>query len=63
MIIPIKKKVTGIHKSQMNRVRWVLVLECKHEVVWTTIGPRPALKAITCFECSAVDDKKNYGSN
>lgn len=46
-----KRPVTRVDRSPMNRKRWVLKLSCGHEV-WITSTSKPTRKEADCHECS-----------
>ena len=42
------RKVLRITQSPMNRLRWLITLECGHEK-WITRRKRPTITRVTCF--------------
>ncbi len=45
------QKVVSVAQSPMNKLRWVLRLECGHEA-WITLKSRPTRDLHGCLECS-----------
>ncbi len=46
------KKVIKVTQSPMNPLRWLLDLECGHDV-WVTSKKRPTRKTVSCDKCFA----------
>lgn len=45
------RNVERIDRSPMNAKRWLMLLDCGHEV-WTTAVRRPARRSAPCPECA-----------
>jgi len=46
----VKRNVTRVDQSPMNRLRWLLTLACGHEV-WITSRSRPRRAKSACPTC------------
>jgi hypothetical protein len=52
----VKRRVVQIKQSPLNEQRWLMVLECNHEL-WVTRVRRPEAKQADCTECEAAEMK------
>lgn len=62
-----KRQVRSVHQSPMNAQRWLLVLECSHEL-WITSARQPKLwvsskkgtvrKSMECPTCTEREARK-----
>ena len=46
-----KRNILKVMQSWMYASRWLLTLDCGHEV-WTTFAKRPKAKAVACPRCA-----------
>ncbi len=48
-----ERKVLGVTRSPMNSKRWMLTLECGHEV-WVTSSRQPIREFSKCHACHTL---------
>ena len=51
------KRIIDITRSPMNPKRWMLTLECGHEV-WITASRRPERRSMRCARCAALAEPR-----